>query len=83
MLRSSPYMAKSDVDGRFRIENLPVGQHVFRVWQERVGYLRNVRLGEHETDQAGRVTIKIERGPNRWKTVHLSPDLFLDKKKIQ
>ncbi len=78
LLRSNPYMAKSDLNGRFRIKNLPVGKHVFRVWHERRGYLRSVRLGQYVTDPTGRVTITIERGLNQWKTARLKPDLFLD-----
>jgi hypothetical protein len=34
-----PYMAVTDEQGRFKIENLPEGEHVFTVWQERVGYI--------------------------------------------
>jgi plastocyanin len=34
-----PYAAVSDADGKFKIENLPAGEHVFRVWHERQGYL--------------------------------------------
>lgn len=34
-----PYAAVTDADGRFTIEKLPVGQHKFRVWQERAGFI--------------------------------------------
>lgn len=34
-----PYVAITDADGKFKIENLPVGEHSFRVWHERQGYL--------------------------------------------
>lgn len=76
-------MVKTDKDGRFRLENLPVGQHVFRVWHERLGYLRHVRLGQHLTDATGRVTINIESGLNRWTTAYLNPELFLKNKTRQ
>ena len=47
-----PYAAITDADGKFRIENLPVGKHDFIVWQERAGYLEkkftvDVRPGEN------------------------------------
>jgi hypothetical protein len=34
-----PYMAATDADGKFKIENLPAGKHEFIVWQEKAGYL--------------------------------------------
>ena len=34
-----PYVAVTTEDGSFEIKNLPPGQHEFRVWQEKVGYL--------------------------------------------
>lgn len=57
-------MAKTDHDGRFTIENLPVGRHVFRLWHERAGYLRNVKIGALVTDSKGRLTLTIREGDN-------------------
>ncbi|MCA9045027.1 MAG: hypothetical protein KDA69_11940 [Planctomycetaceae bacterium] len=34
-----PYAAVTDADGKFRIENLPVGKHSFIVWHEEAGYI--------------------------------------------
>jgi hypothetical protein len=34
-----PYVAITDHLGRFRIEGLPAGEHRFRVWHERVGFI--------------------------------------------
>jgi hypothetical protein len=34
-----PYAAVTDKDGNFSIKGLPEGEHEFRVWQEKVGYL--------------------------------------------
>ena len=34
-----PYAALSDEQGAFTIENLPAGEHKFRVWHERAGWL--------------------------------------------
>ena len=34
-----PYAAVTKEDGSFEIKDLPVGDHVFTVWQEKVGYL--------------------------------------------
>jgi hypothetical protein len=34
-----PYAALTDEKGEFTIENLPAGEHAFRVWHERAGWL--------------------------------------------
>jgi hypothetical protein len=36
-----PYAALTNTDGNFSIDNLPVGEHQFKIWHERVGYLEN------------------------------------------
>ena len=43
-----PYAAVTKLDGTFEIKDLPVGDHVFTVWQEKVGYL----------DKTYKVTVK-------------------------
>jgi hypothetical protein len=43
-----PYAAVTKADGSFEIKDVPVGDHVFTVWQEKVGYL----------DKAYKVTVK-------------------------
>ncbi len=52
-----PYAAVTDKDGKFTIENLPTGEHVFRVWQEKAGYL----------EKELKVTVKA--GPNELKPI--------------
>ncbi|MCR9199676.1 MAG: carboxypeptidase regulatory-like domain-containing protein [Planctomycetaceae bacterium] len=39
LITDHPYAVVTDAQGRFTIENLPVGEHEFRVWHERTGYL--------------------------------------------
>ena len=34
-----PYAALTNKDGKFQIDHLPVGEHTFRIWHERPGYL--------------------------------------------
>lgn len=34
-----PYAAVTDAKGKFKIENLPVGEHSFTVWHETAGYI--------------------------------------------
>jgi hypothetical protein len=35
-----PYHAVTDAEGRFRIDNLPAGEHEFRTWHERPGWIQ-------------------------------------------
>ena len=76
LLRDNPYMAKSDADGRFRIENLPVGEHEFQLWHERAGYLRDVAVGATTADRRGRLTVTIEPAENDLGEVVLDEELF-------
>ena len=39
LVKDHPYVAVTDADGKFKIENLPVGEYTFRVWHERQGKL--------------------------------------------
>lgn len=53
LVTDHPYVAVTDKDGKFKIENLPPGEHEFRVWQEKCGY---VETAEFKRDL--KVTIK-------------------------
>lgn len=69
-------MAKTDKDGRFAIENLPVGRHEFRLWHERAGSLRNVTIGSLATDSKGRLALTIREGTNKLEDARLIPNVF-------
>ncbi|MBS0202467.1 MAG: hypothetical protein JSS49_06165 [Planctomycetes bacterium] len=50
-----PYVAVTDEAGKFEIADLPAGEHEFRVWQEKVGYLEKgwkvtVKAGDTKKD---------------------------------
>ena len=75
-MRSNPYMAKTDEDGRFRIKHLPVGRHTFLLWHERAGYLRNMRLGADSTNDKGRLTIGIRQRDNKLPDTRLAAKVF-------
>lgn len=53
MVADHPYVAVTDADGKFKIDNLPVGEHTFRVWHERPGY---INCGEFKRDL--KITVK-------------------------
>jgi hypothetical protein len=38
-LQDHPYVGVTNSNGEFEIVNLPIGQHEFRVWDEKAGYL--------------------------------------------
>ena len=39
LILDHPFAAITDAKGRFEIKGLPAGNHEFRVWHERVGYV--------------------------------------------
>jgi hypothetical protein len=44
--RNNGYVAVSDKNGKFTIENLPAGVPLlFKVWQEKAGFVKNVTVG--------------------------------------
>ena len=63
VIKDSPYMAVTDENGKFAIENLPEGEWEFQVWHESAGYIDSVKLGgkvdqveqgSHEAQSEGR-----------------------------
>jgi hypothetical protein len=76
VLRSSPYMAVSDQDGRFELGNLPVEELEFRLWHERVGYLGALRLGSGSTDAKGRIRVSLESCARDWGEILVDPERF-------
>ncbi len=76
LVRDSPYMAKSDLDGELRLTKLPIGDLTFQLWHERVGRLRNIRIGSGETDNKGRFTMSLEAGERYISNVILPASLL-------
>lgn len=59
-----PYAAVTDAKGNFEIADLPVGDHEFRVWQEKAGYV----------EKTYKVTVK--EGENKLPPIKASAALF-------
>lgn len=60
-----PFAAITDEKGEFKIENVPAGEHEFRIWQERVGYVEKS------------VMIKVKAGENtELKTIEVPASKF-------
>lgn len=62
LIRSTPYMAKTDADGNFEMKYLPVGEHEFQFWHERTGYLGDAKFKSHAVSAKGRLIVEIEEG---------------------
>jgi hypothetical protein len=63
VVRENPYFAISDKDGKIEIKNLPVGEHTFVVWSNKL--LSSVTVdGKATTWARGRVKVNIKTGDN-------------------
>lgn len=72
-----PYAAVSDDDGNLVIKNLPVGEWTFQVWQEKAGYVSDVKVDGKKTSWSkGRVDVKIAAGENDLGDVAITADAF-------
>lgn len=64
LILDHPYAAVSKADGSFQIENLPAGEHEFRVWHEKVGYVEKsfkVTIADGETNDVGAVKVDASK----------------------
>ncbi len=65
VIKDNPYMAVTDRHGKFRIDNLPVGEWTFQFWHEEAGYLREVTVDGKPTEwPRGRLKVEIQPGNN-------------------
>jgi hypothetical protein len=59
-----PYMALTDKEGKFKIENLPEGEYEFTVWHERTGYIDRalkVAIDPDGTDELGQIAVPASK----------------------
>lgn len=57
-----PYAAATDAKGNFTIKNLPAGDHEFRVWHERAGYIDRkykVKVGAGDNEPLAPLKVKL------------------------
>lgn len=65
VIKDTPYMAVTDADGNFVIENVPVGKVGFQVWQEKAGYIDSVTIGGKKTKWSkGKFEHDLKAGDN-------------------
>ena len=63
VIRDNPYFAVTDAEGNFEIKNIPAGDWTFQVWHEKVGYVREVKVGGKDVEWSrGRVEVSITDG---------------------
>ena len=85
MIVDHPYAAVTDKDGKFTIANLPAGEHVFRLWHERVGYLdKKLDIGfmgirDGKEKKIDGVKLTVTAGSNEMKLVEIP----IDKLKVE
>lgn len=77
LVRKNPYMAVSDTSGKLTIRNLPAGERTFRIWHERIGFVKQATIrGEERMLDRGRLDLQIEPGANDLGEVLLEPGAF-------
>jgi len=77
VVKSHPYVAVSNEDGHFAIQDLPPGKWTFQFWHEQSGYLTEVKFqGKSTAWKRGRVELEIKRGENDLGELLLAPAMF-------
>jgi hypothetical protein len=80
VVRSDPYAAVTDADGKFTIKDLPVGKELeFGLWQENSGYLKNAAYKGGKANAQGRFKIKLKAGDNDLGDIKVAPSVFKKK----
>ena len=62
LVRDEPYVAITDVDGNFLIENIPTGTWRFQFWHKKAGYLRQLQVPGHKVGRKGEIEVTIKNG---------------------
>ena len=63
IVRDDPYVAVSNDKGEFEIKNLPAGKWTLRVWQEKSGFVEEVKVAGKAAKWAkGQVDVTVEAG---------------------
>ncbi|MBX3417300.1 MAG: hypothetical protein KF851_06830 [Pirellulaceae bacterium] len=62
LVRDEPYAAITAADGTFRIDNLPAGTLKFQFWHKKVGFLREITVGNQVTGRRGEAELTIVDG---------------------
>lgn len=58
-VRDNPYVAVTDAEGKFRIENVPAGDWKFQLWHKKVGYLSDLQVPDKKLGRRGDFEVTI------------------------
>jgi plastocyanin len=59
LIRDNPYVAITDAEGNFKIENIPAGDWKFQFWHKKVGYLKTIDANGKEVGRRGEIELSI------------------------
>lgn len=77
LVKDHPYVAVSNADGQFSIQDLPPGKWTFQFWHEQAGYVTEVKhQGKLAVWKRGRVELEIKPGENDLGELLLAPHMF-------
>jgi len=63
LVRDEPYVAISDAEGNFRIENIPAGEWTFQFWHAKKGFLKELNMdGKVVVGRRGEMKVTIADG---------------------
>lgn len=62
LIRDNPYVAITDADGKFKIENIPAGDWKFQFWHKKAGYLEEIEIEGYKPDRRGTIETTIKDG---------------------
>jgi len=60
LAKEHPYVAITQPDGTFEMNNVPEGEWKLQFWHYRFGFLRKLVVPEMKVDRRGRITVQLE-----------------------
>ncbi|MCA9156297.1 MAG: hypothetical protein KDA38_16005, partial [Planctomycetales bacterium] len=77
VVKDHPYVAVTDADGNFEIQNIPDGKWTFQVWHEKPSYITEATVkGKKEKWSKGRVELTIKNGTTDLGDISIDPSVF-------
>lgn len=76
IVKDHPYIGVSNAEGIIEIDNLPIGESVFRLWHESGKFEKVVLNGVDQAADRSRITFKLDAGLNDLGTIELQDTQF-------